>query len=94
MSTEDKDRLLKEALAAGGLLGGTAKIAAVAGIGSAAGAGVLTGSGFGGAKTANAAAAGQPVSVAPGQLDEYYGIWSSGQSRRGAHPWHCRQCAS
>jgi nitrous-oxide reductase len=62
-----------------GVIGGTAKVAALAGIGAATGVGVVTGSSLGGASKANAAAAGSGA-VAPGQLDDYYGIWSSGQS--------------
>jgi nitrous-oxide reductase len=58
-----------------GVIGGTATVAALAGIGAATG----IGSSIGGASKASAAAAGAGA-VAPGQLDDYYGIWSSGQS--------------
>ncbi len=53
------------------LLGGTAM---VAGVGAAAGAGVFAGG------TIPARAAGASNEVGPGDLDEYYGFWSGGQS--------------
>lgn len=53
------------------LLGGTAKTAVVAGMGAMA---------VGGARPAYAAEGGQKFELAPGELDEYYGFWSSGQS--------------
>ncbi len=62
-----------------GLLGGTAKAATLAGLGGAAAA---TGVGSflgGGALTPRAAKAAE-ANVAPGDLDEYYGFWSSGQT--------------
>lgn len=58
------------------LLGGSAKIAAAAGFGSMAG---ITGMGLMTPDTAVAAAKGKSE-VAPGDLDEYYAFWSSGQS--------------
>jgi nitrous-oxide reductase len=57
-----------------GLFKGTAVVAA----GALPAAGLGTMSLVGSARTA--AAAGQSANVEPGQLDEYYGIWSSGHS--------------
>ncbi|MES0883500.1 TAT-dependent nitrous-oxide reductase [Roseibium sp. SCP14] len=53
------------------LLGGTAKTAVVAGMGAVA---------VSGANSALAAEGGQKFEMAPGELDEYYGFWSSGQA--------------
>jgi len=55
------------------LLGSTAKTAAVAGVGAAMG---LAGGGLG----AKPARASEKAQVAPGDLDDYYGFWSGGQS--------------
>ncbi|MGI9421795.1 MAG: TAT-dependent nitrous-oxide reductase, partial [Hyphomicrobiaceae bacterium] len=63
------DRTEKRGLSRRTVLGGTAV---------AAGAGALTASQTGYIKTANAATG--DASVAPGDLDDYYGFWSSGQS--------------
>ncbi len=60
------------------LLGGTAKVASLAGIGGAAAATGLSGVTM--SSSPAAAAAGSEANVAPGELDEYYGFWSSGQS--------------
>ncbi|MBY0431606.1 MAG: TAT-dependent nitrous-oxide reductase, partial [Rhodospirillales bacterium] len=57
------------------LLGGTAKVATLAGAAAlGAGGGLVAMSGE------SKAAAGSKAEVAPGQLDEYYGFWSGGQS--------------
>ncbi|MEM9635083.1 MAG: TAT-dependent nitrous-oxide reductase [Pseudomonadota bacterium] len=53
------------------LLGGTAKTAVVAGMGAVA---------VSSANSALAAEGGQKFEMAPGELDEYYGFWSSGQA--------------
>ncbi|WP_299470928.1 TAT-dependent nitrous-oxide reductase [uncultured Roseibium sp.] len=53
------------------LLGGTAKTAVVAGMGAVA---------VGGANSAFAQDGHQKFEMAPGELDEYYGFWSSGQT--------------
>ena len=61
------------------LLGGTAKAATLAGLGGAAaatGVGAVVGGGVLLPKAAQAAEA----NIAPGDLDEYYGSWSSGQT--------------
>ncbi len=61
-----------------GMLGGTATTALVAGAAAVGGGAVLVGSG------ANSPAAAQSANghhvLAPGELDEYYGFWSSGQA--------------
>lgn len=59
------------------LLGATAKTALFAGVAAAGGAGTL---GLAGGITPALAAAAQKAEVKPGELDEYYGFWSSGQS--------------
>ena len=53
------------------LLGGSAKTAIVAGMGAVA---------LSGADLAYAQGDGQKFELSPGELDEYYGFWSSGQS--------------
>lgn len=55
------------------LLGGSAKLAAVAGASGLTGMGLMT------PKAAEAASKAK-YNVAPGDLDEYYGFWSSGQA--------------
>ncbi|MEP1932398.1 MAG: TAT-dependent nitrous-oxide reductase [Roseibium sp.] len=61
----------EKALSRRALLGGTAKTAVVAGMGAVA---------LGSNTPANAAEGGQSAHLAPGELDEYYGFWSSGQA--------------
>ncbi|MEP2703834.1 MAG: TAT-dependent nitrous-oxide reductase [Roseibium sp.] len=61
----------EKALSRRALLGGTAKTAVVAGMGAVA---------LGSNSPANAAEGGQSAHLAPGELDEYYGFWSSGQA--------------
>jgi nitrous-oxide reductase len=58
------------------LLGGSVKVAALAGAGGLAG---LAGGSLLAPKPAQAAASSK-AEVAPGDLDEYYGFWSSGQA--------------
>ncbi|WP_417689418.1 TAT-dependent nitrous-oxide reductase [Roseibium sp.] len=65
------ETLKDKALSRRALLGGTAKTAVVAGMGA------MT---LGSANTAYASEGGQKWELAPGELDEYYGFWSSGQS--------------
>ena len=60
------------------LLGGTAKVAGLAGLGGAAAASGLAAIATG--PQPAAAAEGGQAHIAPGELDEYYGFWSSGQS--------------
>ena len=61
------------------MLGGTAKAATLAGIG-ATGAAAGLASGLTLAPQQAAAAVNNSAHIAPGELDEYYGIWSSGQA--------------
>ncbi len=61
------------------LLETTAKGATLAGLAGAAGVGGVTVAG-GGIPSAKAATPGADGAVAPGELDEYYGFWSSGQA--------------
>jgi nitrous-oxide reductase len=65
-----KDNENRRSMSRRDLLGGTAKTAVVAGMGAVA---------VGGANPAYAAD-GQKFELAPGELDEYYGFWSSGQA--------------
>ena len=78
MFTQEDDKMSKHDRPEDGItrrevLGSSAKIATIAGVSAAAGAagGTLM-------TPATASAAGK-TEVAPGDLDEYYGIWSSGQ---------------
>jgi nitrous-oxide reductase len=65
-----KDNENRRSMSRRDLLGGTAKTAVVAGMGAVA---------VSGANPAFAAD-GQKFELAPGELDEYYGFWSSGQA--------------
>ncbi len=69
----------KEGISRRGVLEGTAKAATLAGIGATgAAAGLTAGLSM---SPAPAEAASRPSAhIAPGELDEYYGIWSSGQA--------------
>jgi nitrous-oxide reductase len=62
------------------LLSGTAQVAALAGVGGAAVGSGLTVVGGLPEFTSSASAADGSATVLPGQLDEYYGFWSSGQA--------------
>jgi nitrous-oxide reductase len=66
-----EDKKTEDGFSRRALLGGTAM---VAGVGAAAGAGMFAGG------TVPARAAGAANEVGPGDLDEYYGFWSGGQS--------------
>ncbi len=71
---------LKTLLTRRGLLGATAGGAAL--VGTLGGRAVLTGGATGAVTLAgtSAARAAEGANIAPGQLDEYYGFWSSGQT--------------
>ncbi|MGX0902449.1 nitrous-oxide reductase [Roseovarius sp. MBR-79] len=70
------DKILKAGISRRGLLGATAGTAA---LGTMGGAALLSGAAAVGGATPARAAAGA-ANVAPGELDEYYGFWSSGQT--------------
>ncbi len=70
----------KAALSRRGLMSGTAKAAAIAGAGGLGGAAGIAALAGGTGLAPTPARAEEAGSVAPGQLDEYYGFWSSGQS--------------
>jgi nitrous-oxide reductase len=65
----------KQGISRRDLLGGTGKVALAAGLTVAAG-----GTGMVAATNQATAASNTNANVEPGQLDEYYGIWSSGQA--------------
>jgi nitrous-oxide reductase len=73
MSKDDDDQ--KTGITRRELLGGSAKLVALAGAGGVAG---LTGGSM--LYSEAAQAAGDKAVVAPGDLDDYYGFWSSGQA--------------
>lgn len=75
------DKTPKGGISRRGLLGATAGGAALAG--TYGGRAMLAGGALGAAtaaSTTKASAAAESTHVAPGQLDEYYGFWSSGQT--------------
>jgi len=77
-----KEKISKQDFSRRDLLSGSAKAATLAGLGSAtvaAGAAGLVGGSALTPRQAKAAEAGKAF-VGPGDLDEYYGFWSSGQS--------------
>ncbi len=61
-----------------GMLGGTATTVLAAGTGAIGGAATMIGAGA--VQPAKAQGRGQKYALDPGELDEYYGFWSSGQS--------------
>jgi len=71
--SEHNDNEEKVSITRRQLLGGSAKIAAIAGVGGLTGMGIMS------PKAAEAAIKAK-YNVAPGDLDEYYGFWSSGQA--------------
>ncbi len=75
MSNADDDK--KSGITRRELLGGSAKLAALAGASGVAG---LAGGSMLYSGEAQASAAEGKASVAPGELDDYYGFWSGGQS--------------
>jgi len=69
----DSEQLEEKGLSRRQLLGGSVKLAALAGFSGLVGCGALT-------PDAAVKAAKHKYEVAPGDLDEYYGFWSSGQA--------------
>ena len=78
MSKEKTENLDKEGLSRREMLSNSAKAVALAGVG-AGGLAAATGGALL-APNAAAAASGNNAAVGPGDLDEYYGFWSSGQN--------------
>jgi nitrous-oxide reductase len=78
MAIKKTENTEKEGLTRRELLGNSAKAAALAGIG-AGGLAAATGGALMMPQSAQAAA-GSKAEVAPGDLDDYYGFWSSGQA--------------
>ena len=76
MMGQEDNKTEKEGITRRELLGGSAKFSALAGVGALAGLTGLAGM----TPKAAVAAAGQSYVVAPGDLDDYYGFWSSGQA--------------
>ncbi len=76
------ERESKATISRRGMLGATAGGAALLGAGGGARLALMGGAGAAAtaAATTKAAAATGAASLAPGELDEYYGFWSSGQS--------------
>jgi len=76
-----KTETVKEGLSRRALFGNSAKGAMLAGLaGLGGGGGALIAGSTGQGPKAAAAAEADHVIIEPGQLDQYYGIWSSGQS--------------
>ena len=73
MSNNNDDKTEEVSITRRQLLGGSAKLAALAGATGLTGMGIMT------PKAAEAARKNK-AEVAPGDLDEYYGFWSSGQA--------------
>ncbi len=73
MSDNDDDKTEEVSITRRQLLGGSAKLAALAGATGLTGLGIMT-------PQAAEAARKNKAEVAPGDLDEYYGFWSSGQA--------------
>ena len=78
MSKEKTENLDKEGLSRREMLSNSAKAVALAGVG-AGGLAAATGGALLAPQTARAAE-GSNAEVRPGDLDEYYGFWSSGQN--------------
>ncbi len=72
-NNNDDDKTEHVSISRRQLLGGSAKLAALAGAAGLTGLGVMT-------PQAAEAARKSKAEVAPGDLDEYYGFWSSGQA--------------
>jgi nitrous-oxide reductase len=81
-NNDEKDKTEGEGITRRKLLGGTARITALAGVAGLTGLASCSSENGGSGTTAPAstAAHSNKAEVAPGDLDEYYGFWSSGQA--------------